>query len=614
MTISPTLLVLIPSITLLACLLFPKNWERSIANTALGGILLTFLLFLGLVYVWVKGGFADLSFTGLEIYESLHYHFFVDFFLDTTSVVFFAMTCLTTMLIFLFSKYYMHRDPGFKRFYNTILVFFAGLTFVIFAGNFETLFLGWEFIGISSFLLIAFYRDRFLPAKNSLKVFSLYRIADAFFLIALWYAHHLFGGSIHFSEFSALIAEYGNELTLLGVFFLIVALIKSAQYPFSYWLPRAMEGPTTSSAIFYGALSIHMGLFVLIRTYPLWEGSLELKIATVCFGLVTALVATTITRVQSSIKSQIAYASITQIGIMFVEVALGLHFLALFHFVSNALLRSYQLLISPSIVGYLIHEQLFHFVPPAQKIQDGFFGKIRATFYILAIREWNMDSSTTHYFWKPVKQIGRGLKFLDTVLGQVLGVILLIAGALGSMKLTASDTGLQVISTVAAVLGLVYYFRAFEIKKNPKTSWNLTFIGHLFVLLFLAITAGWNWAFIFMYAGGVIVAYILGLMCLAYLEKRETITLEDFQGHVYEYPRLANLFFLVCLAFMAFPVTPSFLGQEILLSSLSPENTFQIVLFGLAYFFSGITIFRIFGKIFFGPHQKSYHEIAYKSS
>src|SRR5262249_14503158 len=150
-------------------------------------------------------------------------------------------------------------DPGFKRFYYTVLLFFIGLSLIILAGNFEVLLLGWEFIGISSVLLIAFYRDRFLPARNALKVFSVYRIADAFLLVALWYAHHIFEKSVNFSEFSGIVSQHGDQLVLLGLFLLMAALIKSAQFPFSYWLPRAMEGPTTSSAIFYGALSVHMG-------------------------------------------------------------------------------------------------------------------------------------------------------------------------------------------------------------------------------------------------------------------------------------------------------------------------------------------------------------------
>jgi NADH-quinone oxidoreductase subunit L len=143
------------------------------------------------------------------------------------------MAIVMTALIFMFSKYYLHREQGFKRFYCTVLLFFMGLSLIILAGNFEVLFMGWELIGISSVLLIAFYRDRFLPSRNALKVFSVYRIADAFLLAAIWYAHHLFEKSVGFSELSSLATQHGNDIVILGLLLLMVAMIKSAQFPFS---------------------------------------------------------------------------------------------------------------------------------------------------------------------------------------------------------------------------------------------------------------------------------------------------------------------------------------------------------------------------------------------
>ncbi|HSW90301.1 MAG TPA: proton-conducting transporter membrane subunit, partial [Patescibacteria group bacterium] len=348
-----TALILIPILGFAGCILTSQKKERVIFSIAITTILMELVAFLFLGYKWLSTGAAPVSASIGALYASHHYTFSVDFYFDRLSAVFMGMAAIMTALVFIFSKYYMHREPGFKKFYCTVLLFFIGLSLIIIGGNFEVLLLGWEFIGISSVLLIAFYRDRFLPARNALKVFSVYRIADAFLLAAIWYAHHIFEKSINFSELSSVVAGHSSQLGLLGLLLFIAALIKSAQFPFSYWLPRAMEGPTTSSAIFYGALSVHMGLFLLLRTYPLWQGITWLRVAIAVIGLVTAIVASTIARVQSSIKTQIAYASITQIGIMFIEIAAGLRWLVLVHFVSNASLRTYQLLISPSIVSYL---------------------------------------------------------------------------------------------------------------------------------------------------------------------------------------------------------------------------------------------------------------------
>lgn len=553
--------------------------------------------------------------TGFTFFTGPHYEFAMNFYMDATSVVFFGMTCLTTILVLLFSKYYMHRDPGFRRFHTTILFFFVGLTLIIFSGNFETLFVGWEFIGISSFLLISFYRDRFLPTKNSLKVFSLYRIGDALFIIALWYAHHLFGKNIQFAEFTSLISVHGNALTTLGILFLIVSMIKSAQFPFSYWLPRAMEGPTVSSAIFYGALSVHIGLFLLLRTYPLWEGSVWLRISIAFLGLLTALIATSITRVQSSIKTQIAYASITQIGIMYIELAAGLHWLVLFHFVSNACLRTYQLLISPSILSYLIHYQFYTFVLPTQKIQQNFIGNIRSTLFILGVKEWNMDSTMTNVVWQPLKKLGRSLKFLDTTLANILCMTLILAGVSIAYRGMVSAETLSAVAWTSGILSVLLFVRAYSSKGSALMCWTQIFFGQLFASLFLIILANATVQTTLLYLTGIASSYLVGVFCLRFLGRATgPYTLLEFHGYMYAHPKLGNVFFIACLAMMAFPITPSFIGEEILLSSIHTDQIAEMTIFAFGYVFSGICVMRLYAKVFFGPHKKTHHEIAYRSS
>lgn len=608
-------LTLLPLFAFFLCTLFPGRLEKAISTIAITSIALDFAGFLVLLVAWWQGGFTSIVQQGITIYSSPTYTFALDFFFDSNSAIFFMATCVTTLLVLIFSKYYMHREPGFKRFYMTMLFFFFGLALVIFAGNFETLFVGWESIGISSFVLIAYYRDRYLPTKNALKVFSVYRMADAFFLLALWYAHHLFEANIHFSNFSILVQEHGNQIIILGLLFLVVAIIKSAQFPFSYWLPRAMEGPTTSSAIFYGALSVHMGLFVLLRTYPLWEGSIAVKIAIAAVGLISALVATSIARVQSSIKTQIAYASITQIGIMFIELALGLHWLVLLHFISNAFLRTYQLLISPSIVGYLVHDQFFYFVPPAETIHDTFAGKIRASFYILGIREWEMDTLMSRILWKPLKAIGRQLSFLDYSWMMTFFTLLALVIIASNTFLSLNSALLRPLSLGSAIISILFAIRAFTQKGNADRCWNSILLAHLFMFIFLFLPYDGAKASLFMYASGIILSFILGHVCLNYLKKRkESISLRECQGHMYEYPIIGNIFFLICLAFMLFPITPSFLGEELLLSSIHSGQWLEITLFGIGFFLMGVNITRLFAKIFFGAHKKTYHEIAYKSA
>jgi NADH:ubiquinone oxidoreductase subunit 5 (subunit L)/multisubunit Na+/H+ antiporter MnhA subunit len=606
-----TILLLIPILGLTGCLLMPRKWERTIFSIATTAILLEFATFVFFGYQWLTTGAPPVSVSIGSLYSSSSYTFNLDFHFDALSAVFLGTAIVMTALIFVFSKYYLHREQGFKRFYNTVLLFFIGLSLIILSGNFETLFIGWELIGVSSVLLIAFYRDRFLPARNALKVFSVYRIGDAFLLAAIWYAHHMFEGGVHFSELSELVVQHGS-ITILGLLLLMVAMIKSAQFPFSYWLPRAMEGPTSSSAIFYGALSVHMGLFLLLRTFPLWEDSIGLRITVGVVGLVTAIVASSIARVQSSAKTQIAYASITQIGIMFIELALGLQWLVLLHFVSNAALRTYQLLISPSIVSYLIHDQFFTFVQPLHKIKNTFMGRLRATFYTLGIKEWNMNWAVSSYVWQPLKTIGRSFAFLDSLRVQVVSAILFLS----LIALVAASTGLSlVIATIAAIISIIFYIRAYTTKNSARTCWNLIMLGHLFGALFLVLASAGSWAYLAMYGAGVVLAFIVGHVCLWYLQaKGEPNALRDYHGSIYAFTKLGNLFFVVSLLFMAFPISPSFLAQDILVSLIPVDHAFMVVLFCLSYLLVGVSTIRLYTKVFFGPHKTGYHESAYKSS
>lgn len=608
------LLVLLPLLAFAITCFLPNHFEKSISRLALTSSAAVFLMYVWTLFLWGSGGFAPLSHEGFTLFSSGGYEFAVNFYMDAASAVFFGMTCLITILVLMFSKYYMHRDPGFQRFHATILFFFFGLALVIFSGNFEMLFVGWECIGISSYLLISFYRNRYLPAKNSLKVFSLYRIADALFIVALWYAHHLFEKSVQFTEFTSLIHEHGNDLAVLGILFLLVAMIKSAQFPFSYWVPRAMEGPTTSSAIFYGALSVHIGLFLLLRTYPLWEESTAVRILVAIVGLVTALIATSITRVQSSAKTQIAYASVTQIGIMFIELALGLHWLVLFHFVSNACLRTYQLLISPSIVSYLVHYQFYTFVPPVQKIQDNFIGKIRSTLYILGLKEWSMDRAMTYLVWQPLKSAGAWLRFLDRRSAAVAYGALLFIGTYVVSGADVSSLMVDGVIWVSAILSILLFVRAYATKGAVLTCWTQIFLGQVFAGVFLSALTNAGLQVILFYFAGIVVAYVVGVLCLRLLDPSSHLTLMEYHGSMYQHATLGNIFFIACLAMMVFPITPSFIGEELFLSSIHTDHTALVAIFALGYVLSGIAVMRLFAKVFFGPHKKTHHEIAYRSS
>jgi NAD(P)H-quinone oxidoreductase subunit 5 len=288
--------------------------------------------------------------------EAEHFHFHVKFIFDRLSVPFVILSFVLCGTIGAFTSRYLHRESGFGRFCVFFAFFLLGMVVSVAAGTIETLFFGWELVGLSSALLVAFYHERENPVRNGIRVWAVYRIADAAFLIAALAMHHLTGagdferltGSGAWPEGVGVLTP--NQALFVGLLLLIAAAGKSALVPFSGWLPRAMEGPTPSSAIFYGALSVHLGAFLLLRVGSVLASSPLLCAAVVLIGLTTALYAEITARVQTDVKSALAFASLTQVGIIVAEIGFGFRYLALVHIIGHACLRTLQLLRAPSLL------------------------------------------------------------------------------------------------------------------------------------------------------------------------------------------------------------------------------------------------------------------------
>jgi len=282
-----------------------------------------------------------------------HHEATIDLVADGLSVPYVCFSTGLCALVNAFAGKYLHREPGFTRFFVLLALFGTGMNLMVLAGSIDVLFAGWEFVGISSTLLIGFFHERANAVKAALRAFVTYRICDVGLLTAGVLVHRevgsgdfqrLFTGT--WPDATCLVpAATATAVSLLLVF---AAMGKSAQVPFSNWLPRAMEGPTPSSAIFYGALSIHAGAYVLLRCEALLDAAPAARAVLVFVGVSTALHAAFVGRVQTDLKSLLAYASMTQAGIIFVEIGLGLRVVALVHIVSHAILRSLQILRSPS--------------------------------------------------------------------------------------------------------------------------------------------------------------------------------------------------------------------------------------------------------------------------
>jgi len=270
------LMVLVPLAGFVLSLMVPRSREDVLSAIVTGTTLSQLLLILVTGSLWVAGGFASVLTEVLRLSISDDYNFILNVYLDKLSVIFIFTGSVLSSLVGIYSRHYLHREEGFKRFFNTILFFFFGYNITVLAGNTETLFMGWEVLGVASFLLIAFYRHRYLPVKNAVKVFSVYRVTDAGILLFMWASHHFWHESVTFQRLNdqglsgSHFPEHEPLVLAMGFMLLLAASAKSALLPFTSWLPRAMEGPTPSSAIFYGSLAVHMGIFLLFRTHAVW--------------------------------------------------------------------------------------------------------------------------------------------------------------------------------------------------------------------------------------------------------------------------------------------------------------------------------------------------------
>lgn len=615
--------LIIPMIGFLITLCIPAEKEKLLASISLLSSSISVVVFIGLCILWIRGGFNEINEPLFSLYEGVNYQFVLQLYYDKTSAVFGLVGAVITFAISYFSRFYMHREQGYKRFFLSILFFYFGYNFILISGNFETLFMGWEVIGISSFLLVAFYRDRYLPVKNAVKVFSIYRIADVGLILAMWLSHHLWHENINFAKIdnSALVDSVLSHHSITGffisLFILMAAMAKSAQFPFSSWLPRAMEGPTPSSAIFYGALSVHFGVFLLIRTFPFWEHQLSIRILIVLVGLATIIASSMIAKVQSSMKAQIAYASLSQIGFMFIEVAVGLEDLALIHFAGNAFLRSYQLLVSPSAVTYLLREQLYQNEDKIEKNWLSISDKWKYKLFVFNLREWNLDLFLNNYVFSPLKKIGRNLDFITMKNLFIYYIPLYVFGWL--IYFFGDDAGMGMITGMPyffSFLGLIMVLKSFSERKDPILAWTLLYLNHLFVSLSVTFNEHFNLTHTAIYLSGVSLAFAVGIWVLYTLKRKERayFTLNRFYGHVYEYTFLHSVFLISCLGLMCFPISPSFLGVDLSYSHIH-ENQFFLALFNaLGFVVGGISIIRLYARIFLGPHIKTYHSTSNKTA
>lgn len=275
---------------------------------------------------------------------------------DPLSVVMALVVTGVSFLIHVYSVGYMHDDPGFTRYFAYLNLFVFMMLNLVLANNFLLMFLGWEGVGLCSYLLIGFWFDRNAPADAGLKAFVVNRVGDFGFLVGLFLIYTLLG-SLNFDEvFSKAHTLTTAQATLITLMLFIGATGKSAQLPLYVWLPDAMEGPTPVSSLIHAATMVTAGVYMVARCHVLYELAPLSMAVVAAVGALTAIFAASMALVQVDFKRILAYSTISQLGYMFLGVGVGAYSAGIFHLMTHAFFKALLFLAAGSVMHALSGE------------------------------------------------------------------------------------------------------------------------------------------------------------------------------------------------------------------------------------------------------------------
>jgi NADH-quinone oxidoreductase subunit L len=351
------LIPLFPLLALLANGLLGSRYSHDVAGRlACGSVGLSFVCVLGIfisildnpepreviAYSWIFGGNLSVN---------------LAFLIDPLTIIMLLVVTGVGFLIHVYSVGYMHGEEGFTRFFTYMNLFMVSMLLLVMGNNYAVLFIGWEGVGLCSYLLIGYYYEKVSAGKAATKAFVVNRIGDAGFLVAIFLVFSHFG-TLDYTAVMANASTLSTEMaTAISLCLLVGAIGKSAQLPLYTWLPDAMEGPTPVSALIHAATMVTAGVYMVVRNHVLFDMA-PLALATVgIVGGVTALFAATIGLVQNDIKRVLAYSTVSQLGYMFLACGVGAYTAAIFHLMTHAFFKALLFLSAGSVIHALSGEQ-----------------------------------------------------------------------------------------------------------------------------------------------------------------------------------------------------------------------------------------------------------------
>jgi NADH-quinone oxidoreductase subunit L len=286
------------------------------------------------------------------------------FLLDPLSSVMILVVTGVGFLIHVYSVGYMAHDNGYYRFFGYLNLFVFFMLMLVLANNYILLFVGWEGVGLCSYLLIGFYFHKKSAADAGKKAFIMNRVGDAGFILGMLLMMSVLG-TVRFTDVNALLrgGHFAPEVAGFGVLSAISLLMffgatgKSAQIPLYVWLPDAMEGPTPVSALIHAATMVTAGVYMVARSSALYQLTPSTSMVVAVVGALTAILAATIALVQNDIKRVLAYSTVSQLGYMFLALGVGAYWVAIFHLFTHAFFKALLFLCSGSVIHAMGGEQ-----------------------------------------------------------------------------------------------------------------------------------------------------------------------------------------------------------------------------------------------------------------
>ena len=278
---------------------------------------------------------------------------------DSLTVSMLIPVLIVSSLVHVYSIGYMSHDPHNQRFFSYLSLFTFMMIILVTANNFLLMFVGWEGVGICSYLLVSFWFTRIAANQSSMAAFLMNRVGDCFLTIGIFTVLWSFGNIDYYTVFSLSPFFNDNIITIIGICLLIGAMAKSSQIGLHLWLPMAMEGPTPVSALIHAATMVTAGVYLLMRTSPIIEYSSTVLLLCLWTGAITTVFSSLIGLFQQDIKKVIAYSTMSQLGMMVIAIGLSSYNIALFHLINHAFYKGLLFLGAGAVIHAVADDQDF---------------------------------------------------------------------------------------------------------------------------------------------------------------------------------------------------------------------------------------------------------------